>query len=77
MNKSKYIARIITAICLFVMAISLLVALIYTFVDYQFNNFLNTFLGDFTSVLIIMLIFVSLISSLAMFFTNFKKLKKA
>jgi hypothetical protein len=59
------------------MAISVFVALIYTLRDYKYNDYLGAFLGDLTLLLMIMAIFISLFSSLLLFFTTFKKVKNS
>ena len=75
MNKIRYIARFITAFVLFLASISILVATIYTFVDYKYNDFLNVYLGDIDILLMILLIVVFMACSILLFVTTFKKVK--
>lgn len=76
MIKIRYIARFVISAILFIMAVSIAVATIYTFKDYKYNDYLNVFLGDLTIVFMILMFLISLTFSLFIFFMTFKKVKK-
>ena len=75
MNKIRYIARLITAFVLFLASIGILVATIYTFTDYSYNDFLNVYLGDIDILLMILLIVVFMTCSILLFVNTIKKVK--